>query len=562
MQRINFRTRNQLKRNVYIYIVLFFLVFLVVFLLLANLDRIVAQYNRASEHSQELRIQAIFERLRSEGTDSAINADTTTGVVPVSETEGICEVSLLGTDPICKLLKSHLNMLKQPWKQITAGGEASGLIIVAESQVSQDTMNWLLEQNDAGVHLLFISMPPREVLEQEEMRARLGIATVGEKITYPGMRTSKEMMLGNILEYDGSDEEEGSLDVEAYDIILTQQIKVFAHALTEDHLERGVTELPPLFWRCAPGGGKGDVYVCNGNFLSDETVYALLPTVLGDIRGSYIYPIVNAYCTMVDGFPYAENEEREMWREFYSRDGFGIQRELLLPEWERIENIYGTALTYFSPACEEIQTEAGEEMSFYHTEFQRGSAELAGKSGNVFYLYAPDEPLRVAPIEPGFSFESNGTLQLPYLGGDWLSTKQSLFPTAGLARGLGYVGLCIDVPELLEIGEKVGLPKFFEQIESLLGYQSTLYPWLERTTAQEAVERIDTYMNLQPAYTYHELGMTVELGHFEREAWFLLKTYGKDPEIDNGTIEKIGENTYLVEITAPVAEITWSREEE
>ena len=131
-----------------------------------------------------------------------------------------------------------------------------------------------------------------------------------------------------------------------------------------------------------------------------------------------------------------------------------------------------------------------------------------------------------------------------------------------MARGLGYVGLRIDVAALLEMEDDMDLPRYFEQLESLLGYQSTLYPWLERTTAQEAVERIDTDMNLQPKYIYHEFGIDVELAGFDRQAWFLLKTYGENPEIDNGTIEEIGEYTYLVEITAPSAAISWSSEKE
>lgn len=561
MQRMTFRNKNQLKWSVYIYIVMFFLVLLLVFLLLANLEWIVAQRNMTSEQAQQSRTQAIFERLRLDAMKPPQSIDPAASVSPMEETDESDTVSLLGNGPNSDLLKNHLNMLKQPWQQIRAEGEVSGLIIVAEQQLDEETMDWLLKQNDAGAHLLFTSIPPQEIGNQDEMRSRLGIAAVGDQRIFPGMRTSREMMLGEILEYDGS-EEEGPLNIEAYDVKLTRRNKVFAHALTEDHLEHDVTELPPLFWRYAPGDGKGYVYVCNGSFLSDETAYALLPTVLGDINGSYIYPIVNAYCTMIDGFPYGENEERSLWRELYSRDGFGIQRELLLPEWERIHNIFGTALTYFSPAYEEIQGEVNAEMSFYHAEFQQGNMELAGKSGDRPYLYSSDEPLRLMPMEPGFSFAKGGELWLPYLDGDWISTTQSLFRTAGMVRGLGYVGLHIDVAALLQIEEGEGLPEWFKRLESLLGHQQTLYPWLERTTAQEAVERIDTYVNLQPIYTYRDSGVTVELESFDRDVWFILRTYGKDPEIDNGTIEGIGENTYLVKIIAPTAEITWSSEKE
>lgn len=548
MRRTTIQNENQVKRGVYGQIILFFLVFLLVFLLLANLVWVVPQYNSGKlERAQQQRTQAVFDRLSvgNGAPDDAVN-------VSVRETCAGCEVNLLGSD---ERLMRHLDMLGQPWQQIEAKGTVSGLIVVADPQPDAETMVWLMKQNDAGAHLLFLHMPPAD---DTEMLDRLGIAAAGGYETFPGMRTGKEMMLGDILEYDGG-EEEGPLQIEAYDVKLSQQTKVFAHALTEDHLEREVHELPPLFWRYAPGDGKGYVYVCNGNSFDSEIAYALLPTVFGDIKGSFIYPIVNAYCTMIDGFPYAENAERDLWEELYSRDGYGIQRELLLPEWERIHTAYGAALTCFSPAYGKIQSRADREMCFYSNEFERGIGELAGKSDAGYYFYSPDEPVRVVPMDSGFLFEDDDELRIPYLDGDWVSIPRSLFRFAGTARGLGYVGMRIDVESLLQIKEKEGLPEFFNQMESLLGYQEALYPWMERTTAQEAAERIDTYMSLQPVYTYQENGVTVRVDSLNnRDAWFLLRTCGKDPTTDSGTIEEIGENMYLVKITGQVTNITWN----
>lgn len=548
----------------YIYISLFFLVFLIVFLLLANLGQIIARHNASSQQEIVLRTQEILDRLRAEGTNGTPQSaapifETDADAAPGWEKDGTASVSLLGDDPLFELLENHLAMMKRPGRRITATGKVGGLIVIGDARLDDATLNWLFEQNDAGANLLFLSLP-QEALEQEEIRARLGIESVGEMTTYPGMRTSKEMMLGEILENDGS-EEEGPMSVTALDVKPAWQVKVFAHALPEGHEEQDVADLPPLLWRYAPGGGKGYVYVCNGDFLSDETAYALLPTVLGDIHGSFIYPIVNAYCTMVDGFPYAQNEERALWRALYSRDGYGVQREILLPEWQRVENMYGTALTFFSPAYEEILADADAEMRFYHDELKQGNMELAGRRGEQVYLYESGEPLRVLPMARDFSFESDGNINIPYLSGEWLSPMQTLFRAAGMARGLGFIGLRIDVAELLEMENSMDMPEFFERLETLLGFQQTLYPWMERTTAQEAVVRIDAYANLRPAYAYREFGVTVTLEDFSGEAWFLLRTYGQNPQIDNGTIKGIGENLYLVEITEKSAEITWSGEE-
>lgn len=561
MQRNKFVTRNQLKRSVYFYIVLFFFAFLAVFLLLANLDRIVAQYNQPSVRSQEQRTQAILERYASGPDAEAEEGVPGTEVPSAAETAGTVAVSLLGDAPICETLKKHLDMLQQPWRLVDGTErQISGLIIVAIEQLSEDQLDWLLRQNADGAHLMFATMPPLALLERSDVCVSLGIETLRSLQTYDGMRTSKEMMLGAILEYDGGENVEESMSIRAYDLRLSQQVKVFAHALTEDYLERNVEDLPPLFWRYAPSRGAGYVYVCNGSYLSDETAYALLPTVLGDINGDFLYPIVNAYCLMIDGFPYAVNEDRELWRKLYSRDGFGIQRELLLPEWQRIENMYGVALTCFSPALDEIRNGNDPEMQLYHSEFQQGESELAGKEMEHYYLFSTGDPLDIVPVTADFSFEMDGRLQIPYLTDSWQDPAKTLFRTAGMARGFGFIGLRVDVPSLLEMEEETGLPEYFEQVESNLGYQKTLYPWIERTTVREAVERIGIYLNLHPEYAYHESGVTVRLNDTVTQAWFLLKTHGKDLRIDHGSVQKVGESAYLVTITGQTAEITWRDE--
>lgn len=556
MQRMNFKTKNQLKRHVYFYIMTFFLVFLIAFLLLANLGRIVVRHNRESVYAEEPRIQAMLARYTL-GDVPAMES----GAAPVTASGASYPIYLYGDDPIASRLKNHLTMLKQPFEELdeldALERDVSGLVIVATSDLDAGSLAWLLAQNDQGTHLLFATLPPIRLLVLADVRSRLGIKKLGAEQTYPGMRTSKEMMLGTILEYDGSERDEDFLNVTARRFELTQQIKVFAHALPADHLEQNVTDLPPLFWRYAPGNGRGNVYVCNGDFLSDETAYALLPTVLGDLYGSYLYPIVNAYCLMIDGFPYAENKESALWRQLYSRDGYGIQRELLWPEWQRMESKYGTALTYFSPAYNEILSDANDEMQFYHTEFRQGNAELAGQSAERRYLYSPDDPFDLAPLTADFSFIQDGELRLAYQENSWQEPEKTLFRTAGTIRGMGYMGLRVDVAELLELQTDLGLPDFFEQMSTLIGYQSTLYPWLERVTAQEAAERIDAYLRLRPTYSYREDGVSVHLDAFDRQAWFLLKTHGVNPEIDQGSMRKIGENTYLVQVTAPDVEITW-----
>lgn len=559
MQRRSFKTPNQLKRSVYAYIMLFFLAFLAAFVLLGNLGRIVQSRNSQTVQAQEAQARAVLARRAQEG--AAPQAGVPAGADPAAA------VGLLGGDACLQPLKVQLGLLGQAWRQVEAGAsDAPELIIVSGAGLDAGQLAWLAEQNAAGARLLFVDLPTPQLLSRGETLALLGIESLGERQTYPGARAGRELLLGAALEYDGGKPgqdggEALSLEVEAYAVRLAREVKVYAHALPQDHARQSVTELPPLFWRYAPGGGRGAVYVCNGSFFADETAYALLPTVLGGGSGGFLYPIVNAYCLMIDGFPYADNQTRALWQRLYSRDGYGIQRDILLPEWERMQNLYGTAITYFSPVYEQTQTGPDVEMLFYRAQFQQGNAELAGKSGDHCYLFSPGEPFALVPWTADFSFEKEGALRLPFQAGAWITPQKNRFRTAGMIRGLGFLGLRISVPTLLDIQTGEGLPAFFERAESVLAEHARDYPWLSRTTAREAVARLDAYLRLSPSYEYRRDGVTVRAQGFEGQAWFVLRTHGANPQIQGGTICAIGQDTYLVELSAPTAHITWDGED-
>lgn len=567
MKRESFLTPNQLKRYTYFYISLFMILFLVVFMLLANLNWLISLANPEAALISK-------EQLEQDLQQAASDPERVTRASCVKDEEGnglFGAIGILGSNDRGRMLGAQLDGMKQPWRFIEAGTDMDrpeglqNLIVVAEESPTDLQIEWLRQQQKEGVHLLFLQVPSKQGAADEALFDLLGISRAGGYQTYPGMRAGEEMLLGQMQEYAKTKEEEEPFSVSAYLVRLKEQAQVFAQALPETAAQSDVWDLPPLFWKYEAKPDEGSVYVCNGSFLEDEFFYTVLPTVLEDLCGTYLYPVVNAYCLMADGFPYAQNETRESWTELYSRDAYGIQRDLLLPELQRCEARYGATATLFSPAYQEIRSAETGEMKYYRDSLEREWALLAGKQDDGYYLTSPQDPLDVCAWDSQKTLwdEESGKLRLLYQPESWKRYRQEALSVAGAAKWNGYLGFRIDVDEILSFTrEEESLPVYFDEMESALGIHSTVYGWMERVTAQEAAERIYNYLTIRPAYRMTADGIAVDVQNFNGRAWFLLRSVQKGITIDHGTVTEIGENTYLVELTEDTAQITWQGREE
>lgn len=588
MKRESFKTKNQLNRHVYTYITLFLVVMAILFPVLENLNRIIT--SRGSEHVKEVQLRAtwILDSLSSD-PEMAVNSISyeksynesfpksgeRASVEIDTDHIGLELVGIVGNKKQVYRFGRQLDGMKQSWiaynlneaVQDSDEKELSLLIICGEELTDQD-VEVLHAQWNKGVSLLFVQIPEKGGNVNRKLFDLMGIVSTGQRQEWHGMRAGEEMLLGGMMEYAEDPREEISegkkrFTVTGYPVTLDSQTQVFAHALPKNHDEMEVTEMPPLFWKYTENEEKGKVYVCNGDFMEGEISCAVLPTVLGDLCGTYLYPIVNAQCVMADGMPYGENQERESWKRLYSRDGFGIQRDLLFPELQRCEAIYGVTLTLFSPAIDKIRAGEEKEMKFYQQELKGETAELAGKDGDFYYLDSPDETLSVLPWEPGRTLLDvrTGQLQILYQPDSFKDRGLDLFSMAGAAKWNGYLGFLVDVEELLAYdGQNDILPEYFEQMETVLGYDSTYYSWIEQVTVREAINRIYNYLILKPQYIMGKHFVRIESEYFQDIAWFILRTPHEEIEIDHGTVKKIGEKTYLVEVTEPSAKISWGGE--
>lgn len=121
----------------------------------------------------------------------------------------------------------------------------------------------------------------------EGMAERLGIASIGQEISVPGIRVTGNMFLG--LHGFGFDS----------DIYTTSIADV---ALGENAtVELASQDGHPIIW--SSDAGQGKYIVCNSRERDDKNNYGTYTAILSQLDEDYAYPVINAKLFFIDDFP-------------------------------------------------------------------------------------------------------------------------------------------------------------------------------------------------------------------------------------------------------------------
>lgn len=554
--RRRFITDNQLGVGRYAVILVGFAALLVLFGTLGNVGLIQAALSaqdtaRTAREAQEIMDQGAATQ------QARIDAE-----LERRAAQGDARVALYGYGDVADLFAAQLFMSKHDYVAADhLGDDVPGIldvdvVFVAAEELSAADVAWLAGRVSAGCTVLFGELPA-SIESDGALRELLGVRRVDGWHTYEGLRMSSELL-------DGSLVEDPERPISAWNVKLTGQTKVYACALPEGYEDQRNDDLPPLVWRYIASNDAGTVYACNGDFVRSEIAYALMPLVMREARGSYLYPIVNAYCVFVDGFPYADNEEREMWRQLYSRDKLGIQSDMLMPEFERFAQMYGSRITYYSDDYERFRESDDERMSYYTRQIAAQGGQLALRCDGELYPTSPTDavlvdrwtaPYRLWDVETqSYELPLNCVVTV-----ENYTELPDLFCLASITGAIGYYAVCIDVDDFLDTTTEAAYwSAFTEWVEVLFGTHQRDYDWIERVTANEAVGRINRLLNMQVRISYGEEDITATIENFDGQAWFILRTNHENLVAEGAELRTVGEGVYLVSATDATVTLRWS----
>ena len=552
MNRNSFRTKNTLELHSLVYITLMCLVLLFFFLILGNVGKIVNAVNLDSGKAD----QTIINTMLKGGAKELTSKRLTTGVPGHAEivsrfTGGNQNgrIALWGKEKSIDTLSSQLMIMEQSYDRVNslAGLEEYDLLVLDGANVFEEELQHISDYISGGGDV-WITNLSAELAKDPAFQKLTGIESCGSRVTWPGIRVSGDLANGVVME-------DPEYKVTAFDLTLSNKIKLYASALPKKYEDMENKDLPPLIWRYVEEEKSGSVYVCNGNFMDTEVMYYMLPTILTEQQGAYAYGIINAYCVFVEDFPYAKNEERESWQRLYSRDKLSIAQDLLSAQYLRYYTGNNARITYFSRDYETFMNDPDRNLKFYVDNIDSSMGLLARKEGEKLCLEDAHEKLLIEDWKPGFSFTKGEDYCLA-VNYDFMigKEKEEDFNILGSALGVGYYGFNNDVDLLLDYDGKNDIwDEYCKEQESLLGIGVQKCGWLDRVTAAQALERLYSHMNSETKIEYGT--NSVDIKTDAEKYWLILKGKSKEIEIFGGTAESIGERCWLITVDTGHAEI-------
>lgn len=399
----------------------------------------------------------------------------------------------------------------------------------------------------------------------------------------------------------------------AMGIVENQRDYIDENLKVEDQNER----LPAVIWRNSIGDAR--IFAVNGDYMNDVTAIGFLEAMWYEMEPYALYPVVNAQNLSVANAPNLAAENEVELQKLYSRPAQALFRDIVWPGIETIrEKLDMSANCFLAPQmvydddcypspddwkeCMKMYKESRAEVGW--SGVQNGAVSLQEKCKldqqfladlksqyiyQTYFLtqetleelmesdeeevwqqldYSGKQTLRTIVTEyeenePLFSFVAPDLTVQCATNDGFKHTYSDNFRLRSLETALGYSHILLELDRVFwPESEEDRWEKLSKDFSS---YTYTYWkPFLafDGTTASESDRRIRRFLALE--YTKERKGQKISLNieHFEEEAWFLLRTHGETlMEMTGGTFEKIEEDAWLLHITQPHATITVKEKE-
>lgn len=552
LNKLGISKKNQLKKYIFVYIVIILFCLLFVFLIVSNLDNIwrnIHETDRAETDRRE-EYQAVLKMSDKLGQEEGHKGGAEyTGeektVVWGQETEG-CQVTVL-----------QLKNMKEDYRTETELEACAGaeILFICRTDFTDTELQLLKQYSEGGTTLFFTEIPSEAALENQDVRDLLGIDV------YKGIQVKKGIRLTESLLFAEITESRESFSMKS--VILKRQAEVYGSALESKKVKN--EKLAPVFWRYQASAEGGSVYAADRELMTGTMGYAVVSFFFTDLRGAYMYPIVNAYCFAVSGMPYTDEFTSGYLNEEYERDSMGVQNDIFFPEFRRCEDRYGVKTTWYIHDGDGIQTSSNAMLNYYLEEIMEGNDEIG-----TLTPYSLEKRVkspfknRLEIWHSGFEWTDSLTdaVCIPYRGLEKSKYQNVIFHDKGMSRGMGLNTVYTDISPFLYGTDEKDPERWIDycrNLETILGVEKEDIPWLERVTVGEAVYRVKAFQMMEPEIQYSETQIDAAIGNFTGKAYFYLSLpAGREINTAEGAVyTQISDGLYMVEADQEHIRITY-----
>ena len=478
----------------------------------------------------------------------------------------------------------------------------------------REDISVLAGYTDLGVNLIFCNLPDvTEVSKNPKLRQVLGInAVIRERIKVEGIRLMDGFLLGGIKEYildETMEKTQQDMDLVMPWYRISGGAKMYMHGMMKDEemekyymMPEGdlITKnqiLPAVVWRNKYRNAMA--FAVNADYLSGNEGIGILSAMMLEMKDYDIYPVINAQNMVILNFPDLADENQAELMKRYSQPLEAVYRDIVWPGLVSVaqQNDYKmtcmltpqmdyeddvkpeeNVLVYYMKRFQEQNIEAGFSgthtegtdlskkldqdmrffkkvtpdysiLSFYQGNMKDEEVEDALKRDQldqvrtVFADYEKSQPL--------VSYEWDSVLKQSGISDGYSHTFSENLRMMSIQTALGYSNIQIDVNP---IAHPVDDEDSWEKLSRKFAGNTSTY-WrrfrkFAKTTLAESNARIRRFLALD--YQQERKGnvISMKISHFEKEAYFILRTHGEDIiQATGAEFEKIEDGAFLITAT-------------
>lgn len=172
------------------------------------------------------------------------------------------------------------------YQPVVIDSKCKGVIIATNKLNSIAGMSAVAGYVEQGGRVAILRNLQGDMLS-EGMTAKLGIASIGQEISVPGIRVPGDMFLGV---------QGFGFDSDIYTTSVTD-VKLSGDAVPQVTSQDG----HPIIW--SHNSGQGKYIVCNSRERDDKNNYGIYTAIISQLEEDYIYPVMNMKLFFIDDFP-------------------------------------------------------------------------------------------------------------------------------------------------------------------------------------------------------------------------------------------------------------------
>lgn len=147
-----------------------------------------------------------------------------------------------------------------------------------------------------------------------------------------------------------------------------------------------------------------------------------------------------------------------------------------------------------------------------------------------------------------FEIADDGILEMPRITAGYVDTQENKWLEANVLTAHGFISHFIHPDDIFDDYRSGDMKwsELYKGFDAMLKRIRETYPWLKAKTSGEAGYHISTVLKSDVNRAYSDSKVSVSIGNFVEPQYFIFRTEKDIVRLNNCTIEKIDEATYLV----------------